>query len=48
MNVLAFSVLTDLAIIGSHDHPTHEAVLKAATAAGEKLVCLVSELMPEL
>ena len=48
MNVLAFSVLTDLAIIGAHDHPTHEAVLKAATAAGEKLVCLVSELMLEL
>ena len=48
MNVLAFSVLTDLAIIGSHDHPTHEAVLKAATAAGEKLVCLVGELLPEL
>lgn len=46
MEVLAFSVITDLAAEGVEEHPTHEAVLRAAQSAGEKLVRLVKEICP--
>lgn len=42
MDVLAFSVITDLAYDGADAHPTHEAVLRAAQIAGEKLVQIVA------
>lgn len=45
MEVLAFSVITDLAAEGVEEHPTHEAVLRAAQTAGEKLVRLVSDVI---
>lgn len=45
MNILSFSVITDLAYIGVTEHPSHEAVLEAAKVAGEKLVRIVTELV---
>lgn len=48
MKVLAFSVITDLAYDGVDEHPSHEAVLRAANTAGEKLVRLVSQLVSAL
>lgn len=48
MNVLSFSVITDLAYDGVDIHPTHEVVLQAAQSAGEKLVRIVSELLPRI
>lgn len=46
MEVLAFSVITDLAAIGTVEHPTHDAVLKAAHRAGEKLTQLIINILP--
>ena len=48
MNVLSFSVITDLAYIGVTEHPSHEAVLEAAKVAGEKLVRIVTALVKGL
>ena len=45
MEVLAFSVITDMAAECVEDHPTHKAVLRAAKTAGEKLVRLVAEVI---
>ena len=48
MEVLAFSVITDLAAIGTIEHPTHEAVLKAAQYAGEKLTRIIINILPRI
>ncbi len=48
MNVLAFSVITDLAYNGVDIHPSHEVVLKAAQSAGSKLVQIVTDLLPQI
>ncbi len=45
MNVLAFSVITDIAAIGVEEHPTHEKVVQAAQSAGEKMIVLVKEII---
>lgn len=48
MEILSFSVITDLAYDGVDEHPTHEKVLEAAQKAGISLVKLVRELAPEI
>ena len=47
INVLAFSVITDLANGYQEEHPSHEAVLQAATLAGDRLVKLVMQLVKQ-
>lgn len=48
MNVLAFSIITDIAAIGAHEHPTHDMVLKAANKASDRLLLLVEKLLPHI
>ncbi|MEG2069916.1 MAG: purine-nucleoside phosphorylase [Bacteroidales bacterium] len=48
MEVFALSVITDLGIVGQVEKASHEEVLKAANAAGPKMVQLVWEMLPQL
>ena len=48
MEVIAFSVITDLGIVGVVEKASHEEVLKEANAAGPRMVKIVFEMMPQL
>lgn len=48
MEVLAFSVITDLGVVGIVEKASHEEVLKAANEAGPRMVKVVYEMMPRL
>ena len=48
MEVVAFSVITDLGVVGVVEKASHEEVLKEANAAGPRMVKIVYEMMPQL
>lgn len=48
MEVVAFSVITDLGVVGVIEKASHEEVLKEANAAGPRMVKVVYEMMPQL
>ena len=48
MEVVAFSVITDLGVVGIVEKASHEEVLKEANAAGPRMVKIVYEMMPQL
>ena len=48
MEVVAFSVITDLGVVGVVEKASHEEVLKEANAAGPRMVKVVYEMMPQL
>lgn len=48
MEVVAFSVITDLGVIGVVEKASHEEVLEAANEAGPRMVKVVYEMMPQL
>ena len=48
MEVVAFSVITDLGVVGIVEKASHEEVLKEANAAGPRMVKVVYEMMPQL
>ena len=48
MEVVAFSVITDLGVIGIVEKASHEEVLEAANEAGPRLVKIVYEMVPQL
>lgn len=48
IEVVAFSVITDLGVVGIVEKASHEEVLKEANAAGPRMVKIVYEMMPQL
>ena len=48
MEVVAFSVITDLGVVGIVEKASHEEVLEAAQEAGPRLVKLIYEMVPQL
>ncbi len=48
LEVFAFSVITDLGIVGQVMEATHEEVLAAATGAEPNMVKLICEMLPEI
>lgn len=48
MEVMAFSVITDLGVVGIVEKASHKEVLKEANAAGPRMVKIVYEMMPQL
>ncbi len=48
MEIFAFSVITDLGVVGQVMEATHEEVLQAAKTAEPKMIKLIYEMMPEL
>jgi len=48
MEIFAFSVITDLGVVGQIMEATHEEVLAAAKTAEPKMIKLVYEMMPEI
>lgn len=48
IEVVAFSVITDLGVIGIVEKASHEEVLEAANEAGPRLVKLICEMVPQL
>ena len=48
MEIFAFSVITDLGIVGRVEKASHEEVLAAAQKAGPKVVNLIYNMLPEM
>lgn len=48
LEVFALSVITDLGVVGQVEKASHEEVLKAAQAAGPRMVQLVKEMLPKM
>lgn len=48
LEVFALSVITDLGVVGVVEKASHEEVLKAAQAAGPRMVRLVKEMLPKM